>query len=158
MNKIIQLAHENKIDEAVELIKQLDEKEEEKVLLVLIEILEETNNHLLRNTIAIILSDIGNNIAVEPIIKMLRHPKTLGYRGTLVYSLESLDYSSHLELLVKFVCEGNFEVSRQSLILIDAIKGSLTSEARNKYIQTISSKVDELEEQIEFLQEAINIF
>lgn len=103
---------ENNIDAAISIIEEIGEKRLNEAVLYLIEQLQTTDNHLLRNSIAIALSDIGNQDAVEPIINVLKDLKTIGYRGTLLASLEPFNYSSHVDFLFGFLMEGNFEVSR----------------------------------------------
>ena len=44
----------------------------------------------------------------------------------LLYALEPLDYTKHIELLIDFIIQGNFEVSRQSLLLIESISSHLS--------------------------------
>lgn len=156
LDNLEQLIDKNLIDDAVELIKEIGRNRDLNAVPLLIKILEETDNHGLRNTVAIALSDIGSNDAVEPIIRMLKDTKTIGHRGTLVYSLETLDYSKHIDLLVEFVCEGNYEVKIESLQLITAVKKNLTQEQREKFIHTINDKIEKLEEQLEFLYHSID--
>lgn len=78
---------------------------------LLIEYLKSTENNILRNSIALTLSDIGSEEAVKPLIDMINHPKTLGVRGTLKYALKAFDCSGHL------VRDALNEIERQHQIL-----------------------------------------
>lgn len=147
-----------KIDDAIYIIEEIGEKKCMEALPFLIEKLESTDNHLLRNAIALALSDIGSPEAIEPIINMIRHPKTKGYRGTLLSALEPFDYSEHIELLVNLLYEGNFEVSRKSLILIEAIIKNTPNEIRQRCISVIRNEIEKLEDKIDFLLESIDVF
>lgn len=147
----------NNIDEAIGLIEEIGEKKLNEAIPYLIEQLESTENHLLRNTIALALSDIGNQDAVEPIINMLKHPRTKGYRGTLLAALEPFDYSPHIDMLVDFLIEGNFEVSRKSLLLIELLVENVSDEKKKEYIEKIRDEMENLKDKIELLSEAIDI-
>lgn len=114
-----------------------------------------TENHLIRNQIAIVLSDMRCQEAVEAIISLLKDPKTLGHRGTLLYALEPLNYSDHLGLFIEFIMTGNFEVSRHSFLLLDQAKDRISPEHKLEYKNKIRSLVEELENKIQFLEEAI---
>lgn len=148
----------NNIDVAINIIADIAGKKCKEAVPILIENLEKTENNKLRNKIAIALSDIGCSEAVEPIIKMINSPKIIGNRGTLLYALESLDYSSHTEFLVDLLYNDNFEVSRQSLILIEQIIKDIPNEIKEKYIMKLSTKIHNLEEKIDFLTEALDVF
>lgn len=149
---------DNKIDDAICIIEDIVEKKCIEAVPFLIEKLESTDNHLLRNAIALALSDIGSSEAIEPLINMIRHPKTKGYRGTLLSALEPFDYSAHFEMLVDFLYEGNFEVSRKSLILIEAIIKNIPDEIRQRCITKIRNEIESLEEKIDFLSESLDVF
>jgi HEAT repeat protein len=154
LDKLIQ---SNDIEAAINNIEEIGEDRSEEAVSFLIENLRTTENHLLRNAIALALRDIGSQEAVEPIIEVLNHPKTLGYRGTLLYALEPLDYSAHLDLLVDFLLNGNFEVSRKSLLLIESIGTQLPDETLLKCIDKVRHEIRETEEKYEFLTEALEI-
>ena len=158
ITKLIEKITINNIDEALCLIEEIGENKLNEAVPYLIKQLESTENHLLRNAIALALSDIGNQDAVEPIINMLRHPRTKGYRGTLLAALEPFDYSAHIDMLVDFLIEGNFEVSRMSLLLIELLIEKVPDEKKKEYIEKIRDEMESLEDKIEFLSEAIAIF
>lgn len=56
-----------------------------------------TNKHEIRNLLALALSDLGCSKSVKDIIGLIKNPKTLNNRGTLLYALEQLDYSCYIE-------------------------------------------------------------
>jgi HEAT repeat protein len=117
----------------------------------LIKYLKKTDNIILRNEIAIALADIGNDKAVEPLIYMLKHSKTKGSRGTLLYALEDLDYIQHVELLVELLYEDNFEVNRHALMLIESISTKISDEVLQRCTCQIKEKIDFLSESLDAL-------
>lgn len=148
----------NNIDEAICIIEKIGEKRLNEATSYLIEQLQITKNHLLRNSIALALCDIGNSDAVEPIVNVLRDPKTIGYRGTLLASLEPFDYSHHIDVLFDFLIEGNFEVSRKSLLLIESIIKNISEEKKQEYLEILKDEIERLEDKLDLLSEASDIF
>ncbi|UYO04686.1 HEAT repeat domain-containing protein [Paenibacillus sp. PSB04] len=155
LNRINQLILSNKIDEALHFIEEIGKIKDIAAAPLLLELLTTTENHLIRNQTAIALSDMGCQEAVEPIIELLQDPKTLGYRGSLLYALEPLNYSKHIDILLEFVISGNFEVSRNSFLLLEQVKDQITPELKQKYRNKINTIIEGLEEEIEFLEETI---
>lgn len=147
----------NNTEEARAIIEEIGYNKDVKAVPLLIHYLVSTDNNIMRNTIAIALSDIGSIEAVEPIISMLRHPKTIGARGTLLYALEAFDCSAHGELITDVLLEGNFEVRIQSLILLESNVNNIPIEVKQKCIERIQDKIDILHEKIEFLSELLEV-
>ncbi|APR76807.1 Hypothetical protein A7982_02154 [Minicystis rosea] len=75
----------------------------------------------MRNAAALALSDMKEPRAFAALVALLRDERTQGNRGTLLYALGEYDCASILALLVDFVIDGDFEVSRQALSLIHGI-------------------------------------
>lgn len=122
---------------------------------LLLEFLKRTNNHQLRNQIALCLSDIGCDEVVKPIIDMINNPKTLGNRGTLLYSLEPFECSEHLDSLVHHLITGNFEVQAEAFQLIQAMKGRISNEMLLKSIEALKDELSELERKHNVLSETL---
>ncbi|QKS44939.1 HEAT repeat domain-containing protein [Paenibacillus cellulosilyticus] len=153
---LIQLIRNNEIDNALKLIEDLGNNKDSSAAPFLIELLTTTEDHLIRNKTAIALSDLGCEEAVEPIFKLLKDPKTLGYRGSLLYALEPLNYLGHEGILFDFIITGNFEVSRHSFQLLEMVKDKISPELKQEYKCKMNEIIDELEDKIEFLKEAID--
>jgi len=143
----------NNIEEAKKLIKEIGYRKNVKAVPLLIRYLLDTDNNVLRNAIAIALSDIGSIEAIEPLISMLRHPKTIGARGTLLYALESFDCSDYAEQITDFLSEDSFEVSRQSLILLESIMNNFSIEVKQKCTKKIQDKIEFLSKSLEVLMD-----
>lgn len=88
----------------------------------LLEVLRASGDAIVRNAVALALSDLKEPRAFEAIVDLLKDDRTLKSRGTLLYALEAYDCSPILPLLVEFVIEGNFEVSREALARISEIE------------------------------------
>ena len=147
----------NNIEDAIYLIEEICNNKNVEAVQPLIHHLLTTDNNNLRNAIAIALSDIGNNEAIEPIINMLKSPKTVGSRGTLLYALGNFNCSPYAELIVDLLFDDSFEVSRQSLLLLESIAEAIPNDLKQKCIQKIIDKIKSLREQAEFLKESLDI-
>ncbi|WP_047154723.1 HEAT repeat domain-containing protein [Aneurinibacillus tyrosinisolvens] len=142
---------DNNIEEAISMIEEIGRRGEKKAVPFLIQHLKSTDNHGLRNQIALALSDMGNQEAVEPIIEMITHSKTLGNRGTLLYALKPLDYSNHIELLVDCMVNGNYEVQHEAKQLIMEMNGVIPDETLLKAILKVQKEIKNLKEKHDFL-------
>lgn len=148
----------NKIDRAISIIADIGRNKYKEAIPSLIKHFQSTNNSILRNEIAMALSDIGCAEAVEPIINMIMSKETIKNKGTLLYALESLEYSSHVELLVDLLNDDSFEVSRQALILIEFIIKDIPDEIRQKCVMKIKTNIENLQDKITFLKESMDVF
>lgn len=148
------LITEGKIDEAIKIIQFIGDTKDGSYLNTLITHLKSTENNILRNDIALTLSDIGDNIAVEPLIEVLVHPKTKGSRGTLLYALENLDYISHIEIITGFIGDDSLEASMQSLLLLENVVDSLSDLEKERCRNIIEPK---LKNNKEILEEALEL-
>ncbi len=89
----------------------------------------------LRDDAAIELMEIGNPIAIGPLIHAILKPENVNHRGTLVYALSDFDCSGHLELLIDLVVTGNFEVSAGAFNIISEIH--LSDNLKNTMRETL---------------------
>jgi hypothetical protein len=117
--KLIGSANPRKIISAAQ---ELASRQERNGAPRLLEILRSSSDAAVRNAVALALSDLKDPRAFNVIVDLLKDDRTLGNRGTLLYALGAYDCSPVLPLLVEFVIEGNFEVSRQALALISGIE------------------------------------
>ena len=157
MTTLEKLIENDNVNEAMDLIEEMARNNNKEYTKILIMHLEKTDNANLRNAIALALSDMGCTEVIEPIIKLLKDPKTLGYRGTLLAALEPFDYSSCVEMLIDFIYEGNFEVSRKSFEIVKAIIKDIPDDLKLKGLRKIKKEIDELEYKLDFLSDAINL-
>jgi HEAT repeat protein len=81
-----------------------------------------TNDPAVRNGLAMIVSDQKHPAGFDALVKLLQDERTRAHRGSLLYALGAYDCSSILPLLIDFVIDGTFEVSRQAHSLISGIE------------------------------------
>ncbi|NBD28359.1 HEAT repeat domain-containing protein [Paenibacillus glycinis] len=140
------------LKEASSVLSEVSRYKDEEVVLILIDHLRNTENTILRNEIAIALSDMRNQLALEPIIELLKDPKTLGNRGTLLFALRPFDFSAHLELLVDFLINGSFEVRHESKHLLKLSDFRIPEDL----IMKIKEAIEDFEDRIELLSESLD--
>jgi HEAT repeat protein len=156
LGNLSKLIKSNKIDEAIEVIEDISANNYTDAVPFLLNHLKITDNHLLRNSIALTLMDIGNQEVVEPIIELLTDSKTLGYRGTLLYSLKQFDCSVYLEVLIDFTIDGNFEVRHISKEIIEEMDSNIKDELLLKSIVRVKRAINELEDKHTVLSETLD--
>lgn len=157
LNSLEEKIKNNKIDEAITLIDQLGESKSIESVPLLIKFLLETDNINLRNSIALALSDIGIDDAIEPLINLIKDPKTRGSRGTLLFALAPFDCSRYIDVFIELLLEDSFETSRQSFILLENNISRLQKEEKQQYRQKIISIITSLEDKMELLSESLEL-
>jgi len=78
----------------------------------------ESENPITRNGAALALEQIGDNRAVEPLLKAVFKKENHGCNGTMVFALESLDCSSKLKEIFKILFYETYEarMSAESIL------------------------------------------
>lgn len=152
LSRLERVMNSGNIEEATTVISEVGRNKNEEVVPVLLKYLKITDNNILRNEIALALSDIGSPLAVEPIIEMLKDPKTLGSRGTLLYALQPFDCSSHVGLLVDYMINGNYEVRQEAKQLIFL----MNIDNADDLLKKIKNAIVDLEERVDFLSEVLD--
>ena len=109
----------------VEAAKELAFRQEKSAASRMLAILRSTNDSIIRNAVAIALSDLKEQRAFDLLIELLQDERTRSNRGTLLYALGAYDGAPVLPKLVEFVISGNFESSRQALSLIAGIENEI---------------------------------
>ncbi len=126
---------------------------------LLIELLQTTANPLIWNAAAIALSDLGDPIAVQPILTLLKDPKTDGFRGTLVYALREFDCQPIVLDLVEMVVSGNVEVSEQAFSIVEDCAESLAADVVEQVQRSVTTVIPQVSaEKQELLQDLLALF
>ncbi|MCL6603151.1 MAG: hypothetical protein K6T94_09780 [Paenibacillus sp.] len=82
----------------------------------------------------------------------------MGSRGTLLYALEPLNYIDHAEVIHKMMLEGNFEVSRQSYILLEKINHMIPEDTKKAYKIRLKKHIENMQDKIDFLSDVLEEF
>jgi len=146
-----QSEYEKFIQQRIACIRKLAENGDSTENTPMLQELAETNHPRLRNELALALSDLREEQAVDVIVDLIQQRKTLGNRGTLLYALEPLDYARHKQVLIDQLIGGNYEVSAQCYELLENIKAKF-SESERKDLRT------ELNEKAELLRKTASLF
>lgn len=126
---------------------------------ILLELLQTTNNHAIRDAIAVTLRELKDERAVEPLVSLIKDPKTAGHRGTLLYALEVFDCAPILPLLVDLVITGKFEVSHQAFLLIESIESEIDDETWTTSLRQVKEALTQAEgEKADLLEELLDLF
>ncbi|MCJ8208788.1 hypothetical protein MUY27_03650 [Mucilaginibacter sp. RS28] len=97
----------NQLIKAFELIKpeNLDETDKAELL----RIFEVTESHSIRNKIALILSEVRYQPAIEIFIEKILDPKLYNYNGTLVFALYSLETTAYFLKITEMLYTQGYE-------------------------------------------------
>jgi HEAT repeat protein len=144
----------NNIDISKKMIREIGEKKIKEASSFLLKYLKLTDNNVLRNCIAIALADIECEDAVKLIVSLLHDPKTSESRGTLLYALSNFNYLNYIDDIIELLFSNNFEVSRESFMLIEKIKDDISKDKIKEIIVKIHNEKNKLKERIEFLNES----
>ena len=126
---------------------------------LLIELLRTTTNPLIWNAAAIALSDLGDPIAIQPILTLLKDPKTEGFRGSLVYALGAFDCQAIVLDLVEMMVSGNVEVSEQAFSIVEGLAERLTADVVEQVKRSVTAAMPQAsEERQELLQDVLALF
>ena len=118
----------------------------------LLNIFKTTENPIVRNECALLLSEYLGNESVEPIVQALQNINMHKSRGTLLYALEGLDYHHYFPFIFELMFDDCFEVNRQARILIEnAVENCSKESVAKEYMDIINNKCTELGEDIDYL-------
>lgn len=113
-------------------IRLIGESGDARLAPVLLDILENTPDNVVRNAAAIALSDLKYRPAVAVLGQLISNPKTEGARGTLVYALRTFASAEHVPLLVDLAANGNFEVSREAVLALEDLNEHFSAAERTR--------------------------
>ena len=103
-----------------------------------------------RNQLALKISDTENPKLIEPLVSLIKDPKTFNHRGSLISALEQYDYLPYLDLLVSIINE-NFEVRWNVETMLRDSMDSLSEEQKKRYSDIISKEAEECEYGLDLL-------
>ena len=151
--------YSNDTTEVIEAIFTIGDRGYRLALPILLELLQTTNNHAIRDAIAVTLRELRDERALQPLVSLIKDPKTAGHRGTLLYALEVFDCAPILPLLVDLVITGNFEVSHQAFLLIESIESEIDDETWTTCLRQVKDALEQAEdEKNHLLSELLDLF
>ena len=103
-----------------------------------------------RNQLALKISETENPKLIEPLVSLIKDPKTFNHRGSLISALEQYDYLPYMDLLVSIINE-NFEVRWNVETMLRDSMDSLSEEQKKRYSDIISKEAEECEYGLDLL-------
>jgi len=91
-------------------------------------LLAQTESANVRNTVALILSELKDSESVPILVRLLRDPRTERHRGTLGWALAPFDYLEHVELLVDLLIVDAWEASQMAFMLLEDGEGKVSGD------------------------------
>jgi HEAT repeat protein len=126
-------------EERVEAARRLAASQEPSALRALLRVLESTGDPLLRNAIALELSDRQVPDLFPALARLLQDERTLRSRGTLLYALSRYDCSQVLPLLVELFATGGVEVRVEAFSRLMETEAELSVDDWNGLVDRLRS-------------------
>jgi hypothetical protein len=104
-----------------------------------------TKNSLIRNLIALLLSDVHYDRAVPYILEKINDKETFNDNGSLVHALRSFDMSGHLVQLVKIICEKEYEARLMAYGIVEEIMPKVKAKDREEALKILLEFQSKLE-------------
>ena len=97
-----------------------------------------------RNAAAIALMDLGDPLAVEPLIRAIENPANRNARGSLIYALSGFPCAGRFSQLFSWAIEGGYETSCEVLSIIEdqQLKPSVEDLEKCEQLLSRSSGID----------------
>lgn len=131
-------------------IKDLNETDKEELL----RFFNATKNCLIRDRIALILSEAQYNKAVPDIIKKISDKKLFNKNGTLVFALGDLNTKRHFSKLIDIICTQDYEARLMAYGIIEDSIQEVSANTIKKALKILNSVFERLE--MELLDESEN--
>lgn len=149
----MKLIEMNSIDEIVDLCKNMDETTYITIRDRLIHELNYTENKAFRNTIAIVLSDLKCDEAIETIINLINIPQNKNCIGTLIYALQELNCEHEIKNIMHVLFVGNLEAKCNMYNLLQYKVESMSQEDKNICKNILREEKSKLEEKLIFVED-----
>lgn len=115
----------------------------EEVFHFFIELLTLDNSHnIIRNVAALRLKEIGDNRAIEPLLRAVLKTENINFNGTLVYALSGFDCSQKLVTLFDILFYHGYEAK----VMASGVIGEQIFEFSREDILEIKSKWEDIKQ------------
>lgn len=154
-NYISSLIDENKIDDIVIICRRMNAENYNSIKNKLIDELKTTNNIMRRNTISIVLSDLGCDEIIPIIISII---KNLGCEniGTLIYCLEQLNCENQLENIIGVLFCDNLEAKCNMYNLLIEKFPNIEKDSIDKYVAIMEKEREKMISNLEIIDELLD--
>jgi len=106
----------------------------------LLNILKYTNNPLIWNHIALLLSDLKYDKAVPFLIKKIMSKEAYSDNGTLVYALENLDCRKYFIFIIKIICEMEYEARLGAYEIVQEVSKEINLTTKKRALKILEEK------------------
>ena len=145
MENINVFLENHRIDELVTYVQHLPKSEQKETTDYLLSKLKTSSDGNSRNMLAIILSDLKCQDAVEILMELISKPELENNRGSLVYALENLECAKYYNELLPLLFKGNFEVRMQIYSVMQNIFPQLCEQEQKWCIDYVERQLEEYE-------------
>ncbi|MDE6904964.1 MAG: HEAT repeat domain-containing protein [Lachnospiraceae bacterium] len=150
------LIENNAIDSIVEMCKHMEPWKLQQIKKDLIQELHDTNVKNHRNTIAIVLSDLQCDEAIDVLVDLINDPQNRNSRGTFIYALQELNCEKAIKKILHVLFDGNLEVKCNMYELLLKKFNSMSENEKLECIDIVVREKERLEEELELLEDVEN--
>ncbi|HAC26033.1 MAG TPA: hypothetical protein DCE81_14055 [Cytophagales bacterium] len=143
-----------RFEEALEFIRQNPKKT---AIRHLIRRLKITRSADVRNSIALVLSDLKAQVAVPALITAIKDPANVGQTGTLMFALQQLDCEKFFMDFIDVLIHGNYENREMALNLIEKYHKKVKRKVVAQSIAKIDAAKSELANKLDFLDHTTKV-
>ena len=104
-----------------------------------------TKNPLIRNHIALVLSDVHYEKSLPYILEKINNKETFTDNGSLVHALAAFDMSGYLVDLVKIICEMGFEPRLMAYGIVEATLPYVQTNEKKEALKILTDCQQKLE-------------
>ena len=114
------------------------------------------NEPFITNILAYKFGDLKDTRAIPYFIKHLKNIKAYMYRGNVLSALREFDYTPYVDLLLKLLATGNYEVSVKAAAMLMRIQEKLSNKQKAVLAKLVKEKKAALREYIDFFTDISN--
>lgn len=156
IDEIRNLIDDNAIDNIVDMCKRMEPWKLQKVEKDFIEELRNTDEKKHRNTIAMVLSDLRCDEAIDTLVDLINDPRNRNCRGTFIYALQELNCEKVIKNIIHVLFDGNLEVRCNMYDLLSIKYNKLSDDEKAECKNIVAEEKERLEEEWELLEDVEN--
>lgn len=143
-------------DELLSALNQLEINESN--IVFFLQVLKETNNIDFWLILPLELAKMHDMRLLPILIDLLQDPRTIGYRGNFLTALMEYDYLPYSNILIRFICEGNWELRTKSAQMLLRVKNQLSTDILGELERLTKYALDDADDKCQLLCNVMDEF
>jgi len=106
-----------------------------------------------KNTIAVVLSDLQCDEAIDTLVDLINDPQNRNCRGTFIYALQGLNCGKVIKNLIHVLFDGNLEVKYNMYELLSEKISTMSEDDKLECMNIIAVEKNRIEQEWELLED-----